>query len=571
MRGRLAIAAGVALLMCAVAGRGDEPLLQGRVVDERGRPIAGAEVYRQWDGFSCAEMQRRREAPEEAATDRDGRFSFPIPHPGEAHLVVFAPGHVALTTPRFRFSSAPASHHLPPITLQRGVVVSGRAIDGRGQPLAGVGIWIDRLWPTPNFRPRRRGAGPPPPEVLTDSEGGFELADLPAGKAFAVSARRSDLSSAYQRNLMTPLGEPLTLVLHDRVRLSGQVLDEDGAPVLVATVSLQDHGPEGTGPPDPLAVDADGRFVLPAVEVGVISLFIEANGFRAQDLAVEVEPGGLGRELVVTLRRTGEVAGRVTLASGEGAAGVGVGFEVEEQRPGCGGEDTSVLTDAQGYYRLAGVPVGTRTIRARRPGGSHREQRVEVGLGGTQLDLVLPPAYPVSGRLVDEHGRPVARAKLDFIIPEQNALAAFALTQEDGSFTTDPLADGVYHISVWPRGGPRNPPRAPLEAISVEVAGGPLTGIELRLNAPAALSVRVVGVAPEEALEVLVSAKRNQWRTVSPRSAELGRYDFTGLEAGEWTVIAYLSTQRRSVSVVVVLEPGAAELVELDLDPRSAQ
>ena len=148
------------------------PTVHGRVVDSRGRPLSGAQVW----ALSAGDLELRRrlmdsqalgggEAPV-AVTDRNGRFAIPRFEPGI--LEVCGQGLVpARVTPL-----APGPNRIvlsaPPLPRR----LSGRVIDGQGLPVAQAKVhlkahgrdpWLvlaeERLWhPCP--QPRRDPAVP---------------------------------------------------------------------------------------------------------------------------------------------------------------------------------------------------------------------------------------------------------------------------------------------------------------------------------------------------------------------------------------------------------------------------
>lgn len=562
MRSHLPLATAVAFWAWTGIGLGEEPVLKGRVVDERGRPLAGAEVFRVWQD----EWRYRRCGPEEtelSTTDGDGFFSLPLPHAGALHLEIFAPRFVPLATPKTWLSSATAGIDLGTLSLEPGAVVVGTVTDTAGRPLAAVEVRAHHRGPRPRAQKlaRRSPGEGEPPDAVSDAEGRFELNTLRPYEVLSLEATLQGYSPVFQNQVIASAAEPQSLVLHPLTSIRGRVMDETGVPLPREAVRVTRSG-WSESEPGPFELDESGRFVVPEVELGSLRLDIEAEGFAPQRVGLEVEADKAPNELVVTLRRTGEVEGRVTFSSGEPVGDAWVGFD--DPRPrlgGCGdesGEESGATTDAQGYFLLKGVPPGERTIYAGGALFGEISRAVQVSSGSrSRLDLILPPAspaYSLTGRVFDELGRPVKNAMIQ-MLPE-SASGGHALSLEDGSFESDPLAEGQYRlrISQVPGFATYVSPQP------ITISGGPVTGIEIRLSRGATLSGRILGLSIEELLEVQLSAERSG-ESHTPRWIYVdGSFTLPHLGPGLWTLWAQLPFQDRTVGSLVVVEPGATEV-----------
>ena len=124
------------------------------------------------------------------------------------------------------------------------------------------------------------------------------------------------------------------------------------------------------------------------------------------------------------------------------------------------------LSRADGEYEFTRLPAGTYTITATRSGyaargySEHRSARPTAvtlaegqALGG--LDVVLPPAGVIVGRILDEDGKPFAGATLDALVTRTEAgqptLAALSTTESDdrGEFRLAGLPAGQYYLSAF--------------------------------------------------------------------------------------------------------------------------
>jgi beta-lactamase regulating signal transducer with metallopeptidase domain len=158
-----------------------QPIL-GRIETPDGKPAVGVELlaYSNTDKIKPGSGTFEYGSFSKAVTDQEGRFRFPVVTPGPAVFWIL---------PR---EYAPEMHAVPEgkrgdfgrFVLQKGVTVTGRALDAQGRPLPGMFVAAEHV----------RGSGPGR-EILnrltvadmmrrtveTDAEGRFTFEPLPAG------------------------------------------------------------------------------------------------------------------------------------------------------------------------------------------------------------------------------------------------------------------------------------------------------------------------------------------------------------------------------------------------------
>ena len=112
----------------------------GRVETPEGAPAEGVEIV------AVSRDGKPRPGPFEPSsiarvkTDRDGRFRIPVTTPGIGMLWIVPRGF------------APESHEIPEdrrgdlgtFAVKKGIATSGRALDARGQPVAGLFLQVGR-------------------------------------------------------------------------------------------------------------------------------------------------------------------------------------------------------------------------------------------------------------------------------------------------------------------------------------------------------------------------------------------------------------------------------------------
>lgn len=307
----LAVEAGRTASVELVLSRGQT--VRGRVLDEDGGPLAGAEV--RLDGRVLA------------VTDKRGEFvleHLKLPLRLEAH----ARGHL----PAGREVAGAGEIEL---RLERAAGgLEGVVVDDRGLPIAGA---------------RVEAAGQ---TAATDRAGRFRIEGLGAGGHRVEVTARGFAPRVFDA---VPLGEEARLELAPGAGLSGEVRDARTGAV-PAGLELQ-LALEAAGRTLKLA-HARGRFEEVGLAPGRASLRVTAPGYVAAVQPLELpaadRPGEVTvRDLRVDLERGGVVRGRVVDDFGQPARGAKVS---------CGGVEGR--TDARGEFRLDGVPAGRHAVQA---------------------------------------------------------------------------------------------------------------------------------------------------------------------------------------------------------------
>ena len=148
----------------------DFTVITGQVLDEQGRPVAGARV-----GITAMVRRDPNALTTIATTDRQGRYRIrDIPRRAidgrtlALRIVVTKEGYAGLESPSLTLKEGESDrpHIVDPVVLVRGVSLGGIALDHRGRPLAGT--WIEAYQPLVND-----GRSGPLQLTQTDGEGRF--------------------------------------------------------------------------------------------------------------------------------------------------------------------------------------------------------------------------------------------------------------------------------------------------------------------------------------------------------------------------------------------------------------
>ena len=333
------------------------------------------------------------------------------------------------------------------------------------------------------------------------------------------------------------------------LRLEGQVIDEHDAPVAHAMVAID------ANPPIVVETESDGAFVFE----GLIR-----RDYRIEATARELYGGPARLRLSdkpepVTLRM--HEGGSVEVAVTERAGGAPIaGAEVELHSA----LTWKATTDADGIAKLTGLGAGLTPLVVHADGFAEAAMMLRTSGNPTveHAAVSLARGAPLSGRVVDDHGKPIAHARvvatnasevLTVADPPRDAV----FTRTDGSFAFPTLSAGTWRITA--SAGDLAPTTTPPIAVD---GVHPRSGIEVQLAAGAVVRGTVIDAsgAPVAAAEVSVVVHGYlAWRTRRQAFTDAsGAFTIRGLEP-------------RAVDVVAWHDTGASAIVAVDLAARREQ
>jgi hypothetical protein len=224
----------------------------------------------------------------------------------------------------------------------------------------------------------------------------------------------------------------------------------------------------------PAITDASGKFVFSALEDGVYSIQVQADGYMPQAYAtlgataslVNVNGGQPTKDINVALTPRANISGRLRDTSAQPLINVPVqllryAYDAQGQRSYQATGATT--TDDRGEYRIAGVAPGRYWLLAGRPptedyafypGVKEVVNAVAIdlqpGMDLPSVDLTLeakPRTLKVRGKIVDSRtGQPPARASV-VVAPQVAGLNAGTVTSSTYDSTT-----GIFDIQGLSRG-----------------------------------------------------------------------------------------------------------------------
>jgi protocatechuate 3,4-dioxygenase beta subunit len=447
--------------------------VEGQVLDDTGKPLAGAPVE--------IIAVPSDDLPDATTADKSGRFSLgPLP-PGRYQLIARVPDHVLMQSPevRLRPDTTPSAQ----LRLTRAGRLTGRVVDEKGQPVAGVGVTAasagarargsDELMVMTGVLPlAAEAAGLPGQSVgrrgkvrtaTTDARGRFLLDEMPPGPV-RVEIDHPERLPVRREGIELKAGDRQDLgdlLLQAGVVLAGRVLDEAGKPIEGARVEAR---PRAKGAPVRMASDRDGNFSL-RVPGGDYALVALAPARAPESLfAVHAVPGEARKPIELRLPRAdGVIEGFVRDLTGKPVSRVNVSVltvppgtpppagkpwrprasvELGPKSPGL--TLGSAATGWNGKFRLAGLPRGTVILEARHPEWPAQAVTVEVG---ASVELRLSRPGGIEGEVREKTtGAFVARYQIDVVGPEGRR--PDRLEKQGAGFVMMGLQPGPWTIKV---------------------------------------------------------------------------------------------------------------------------
>ncbi len=477
-------------------------LLEGQVLDEQDRPVAGAEVR-----ISTSPARTTK-------SDTDGSFSFDKLL-GRTYGVTARSGDlVGGSTARVVAKGEPVV-----IRMRQGAKLTVTVTDAEShKPIAGA-------------RVLRVDEGED--EVTTGRDGKAVLRGIDRGWVSVVATAEGYGPATASKGVGADRQLAIEVALSKGAALSGHVVDERGAGIAGARVwahAVANTWEGGAGERLAVTTASDGGFKIPALASGSYTLHAKDEVHArtvSEPIQVDGESPTTGVRVVMMSAAT--IAGVVV--DGEGAPVPYASVKAASTQWSPDMTYRQAAADDRGTFVIKGLPRVALKVRAE--GEEASSHAVDVNLTAVaekrDLKLTLDVVGTIAGIVVDESGEPVAEAEVsafpDFLSGEVgdgdfvNASQGNATTDGGGRFVLRGLEKGKYRVraSRDGEGGRRR---------SVEGGVKAQTGdkdVRIELPAPGAIKGTLVvdgkGEAPELAM---VSVDWEHRVTVRDGKFELG-------------------------------------------------
>ncbi len=339
------------------------------------------------------------------------------------------------------------------------------------------------------------------------------------------------------------------------LRLEGQVLGLDGKGVGGAKVWL------GSVPPRSTKSEDDGTFSFDKL-VGR-TYYLSASSGELLGGPVHYKLTGTSDPVVIRLAEGAVV--NVTVV--DDAAKPIEGADVKHD------EEHAAKTNAAGKATLKPVHPGWVAVDAKASGYAPNSAYTMIGSAGAtgELKITLRKGFAVSGRVIDENGKPVAKVKI-------NASAGMwglggtdnddAITDDKGGFQIAALAAGTHTLSAV------DGEHAPAQSSPITIADRPVTGIEIKMKSGGRVAGTVIDTAnkPVPFATVRIAGKTSGGdgdRNAASRQATCdkdGTFEIRGLARNKLQARAESDTAASKVIDVDLSDKAAASGLELVLD-----
>lgn len=493
----------------------------GTVIDDLGRPVAGARVaaYRKRaEAGMRAEMLSTQEA---ATTDAGGRFVLAGLEGTVVALQCWAKGHT-----RSARTEVPVGTGDLVVRLDRLATIEGTVVDEKGKPVARTNIEVANE--VSGGEPRMPFSAPRS-DRQTKDDGSFRIDDVEPGVVLVTAEGRGHLRSSPARLDVRPgsVMQGVRIVVARGAELDVLVLDAKGQPVQGARVQAA-RPDEPAGAPGPMP------------------------GMRRAMRAVERTIDGGHDDVRV-------VGANDTLATAR--------------------------TDAQGRAHLSGLPAGAVEVRAEhKDHAAARPIGLTLGSSGsTEVTLRLRAGGYAEAKVLDLAGAPLAGERFELsgpTGPDEARSEKEGMTGTEGTGRVGPLAPGTYTARLLRKAEPLRVGGGAMvvlggnrayeeTAVEVVVRDGETTAFTLRM--PRLVTVRgvlrdAVGAVAEGRVQIAPADGPRGGFGGGPSSDTdgEGRYELKGLSPGRYV----LTFGRRGALVEAEEEfeiPAGRDELERDL------
>lgn len=444
--------------------------LAGRVVDELGEAVPGAQVSSRLESRFGPQGRARREA----WTNADGEFELRGVALENRLLLVVAKGYLMMDL------EVPAT--LPGERVD-GLVLridSGESIAGRVELPDGTALARAEVTARPKMQMNtfgrldfwRNNAS----VERSDDGGKFRIQGLMSG-SFEVTAKHEVIDEdewaaqfgwrtgdVLEATAEAAKGDAeVVLQLEALARFSGRVLDTAGQPVPGARIAMRMEGnlPMADIGSQDVAEDADdetGAFKFVGLQDGDWSLTVHAPGFAFMQPQTVAIPGDASRDIVLTP----EIRIRGSVQTPDGLPALGAVVQLETSGLGAlfsadeAWDPPSTRSDAEGQFELGGLAPGEAALFAAHFNFAPSQKlalTLEEGVPPEPVELILRRGARITGTIYTPTGDVAVSEQV--IAQNQSELGSSpqVMTQQtdsEGRFSFENVRPGAWQVMAFP-------------------------------------------------------------------------------------------------------------------------
>ncbi|HEX3127751.1 MAG TPA: carboxypeptidase-like regulatory domain-containing protein [Thermoanaerobaculia bacterium] len=480
--------------------------IEGRVLDEDGRPIEGAEV-----GFYFSSELEAIDDHPPAYAGPDGSFILrALPAGDRYRLWIRAEGFVSQDAP----DVVPPTPEPLRIQLRRAHTLTIRVVDTEGNPVPKARL--SRLEESSSISGMGISGSIGMDDLgWTNEQGLYSVAGLEAG-AMDLLVEADAFETRLIRGARIPdtAASSVEIELTRGAAVEGQVLDRDGKPVTgVFVTSHRDESEAFTGTKSAMT-DAGGHYRLEGLAPGSYQMSVERF---ADKLEVKTEVGPGLQHLDLRFQEATPVSGQVLDSQGAPVARALLTLVPVED-----GEGPKTASQTDGTFTFDSVPDGRFRLRGSAPGFAETTDARAVDVSGEPVQglvLRLVRGVSITGRLIGADPGQLRPDGIEAHLWEPGRREHLtAAVDRSGSYRIDSVSPGVWEVSADLRDGRS-------ASAEVEVGTEPVS-VDLEFEEGLTLSGRVLlDGRPLAAADVSVDG-------ATSKTAYDGGFSMPGLQPG---------------------------------------
>lgn len=505
-------------------------VVEGRLLDDLGRPIAGARLT----------LRHGQALLATTISSAEGLFVFEgLPAQKRLSVAVEATG---FATSERHFSSDETRVSLGDWILAEGHLLRRQVVDPSGQNVVGARIYLlheesleaQRLEIEPQTKPI----------ATTDDAGIFVLDGLP-------ERLRGRLQIRAPGYLPLQLGEPRVHDIEDPLQLEtapilkGVVRDDEGNPVEGAFVVL---APADAGLPEYFGAQGrttpQGEFSLFLTTTGPRRLKVESVWHLPFERTLDVPEGGQAG-IEIRLRAGFRIQGKIVAADGTSAAGAGLIWRSESEP----GSNQLATADEAGRFELDPLRPGPGKLLAQHPTLGMGELDLDLTQDLTDLEFRLRPqgAGDLGLIFLDAVDQPVIGVEVE-IRPEDFGVSRRTTSDKAGKVRFEALPKGMYRLQIQHDDFLLSASSLPHDGIEVERV--------VRLERACSITGQVLGLTPRDLEQTRIVVEQGEGRFHGSIHAGNASFRISGLKVGPLKVILRRPGSEDIERALVLERPG---------------